>query len=499
MKPDRVDIPTIPKVFISYNHKDQEVALKIKDRLESSGIKVIIDVEAMSTGENISEFIKKCIHESGITLSLISSNSLMSAWVAMETIWSSYDETLRNRYFLPCNIDNSFFKISFTDQTLDVIEERTSEVSDTISYRLKKGRGIDDLAGEHTRLNRLKFELPSIISRLKNSLCVSLIEGHFDSGMEKVIKDILNKKAVSTEPIQIEIPKKSKPTTKSPKPLKEVKKTLHQKGLQTPKLDGLPPPETLGSLEDPKVSDNSTPNATPNPTQITIAGIEMVFVKGGEFIMGDDNSGYDREKPVHKVFISDFYIGKYPVTQKQWTELTGSNPSYFKGDDNCPVEQVRWDDAQNFLKILNLKTGKTFRLPTEAEWEYAAGGGALALRTKWAGTSNERELGDYAWYNKNSDGKTHPVGTKTPNSLGIYDMSGNVWEWCNDSYSDNYYEECNRNGLVKNPTGPDEGSFRVLRGGSWNYYADYSRVACRSNSTPISRWNDSGFRILLAL
>ncbi len=497
MKPDRIDIPIIPKVFISYNHKDQEVALKIKDKLESSGIKVIIDVEAMSTGENISEFIKKCIQESGITLSLISSNSLMSAWVAMETIWSSYDETLRGRYFMPCNIDNSFFKMSFTDQTLDVIEERTLEVSETISYRLKKGRGIEDLAGEHSRLNRLKVELPSIISRIKNSLCVSLSEGHFDSGMEKVIKDILNKKPVSNEIFQVEIPRITKATTKSPKLLQDGRNIPVRKGPAATKLVEPRSPETLRRLQDPEASISATP--PPNPTQITIAGIEMVFVKGGEFTMGDDDSGYGPEKPAHKIFVSDFYVGKYPVSQKQWTDLMGTNPSYFKGDDNCPVEKVSWDDAQNFLKILNTKTGKTFRLPTEAEWEYAAGGGASEGRSKWAGTSTESELGDYAWYGKNSNGKTHPVGTKKPNKLGVYDMSGNVWEWCNDRYSDTYYEECKSNGTINIPSGPENGPFRVLRGGSYIYNADGNRVASRDGDAPGYSWGSNGFRILLAL
>jgi formylglycine-generating enzyme required for sulfatase activity len=492
MKPDQIDITTIPKVFISYNHKDREVAHKIKEKLENSGIKVIIDVESMSTGENISEFIKKCIKESGITLSLISANSLMSAWVAMETIWSGYDESLRHRYFLPCNIDNSFFKISFADQTLDVIEETTREVSETITYRLKKGRGIEDLAGEHTRLNRLRVELPSIISRLKNSLCVSLIEGHFDSGMDKVIKDIFNKKPVVTETFSVEIPKKTKASTKSPKPLKEAKKISGQKDLQTqtPKLVEPSSPETLRRLEDPKESSS----ATPKPTQITIAGIEMVFVKGGEFMMGDDNSGYDREKPAHKVFVSDFYVGKYPLTQKQWINIMGFNPSTFKDDDNNPVEQVSWNKAQEFLQKLNQKTGKSFRLPTEAEWEYVAGGGASAVRTKWAGTSNENELGDYAWYGENSSNETHPVGTKKPNKVGIYDMCGNVWEWCNDWFGENYYDECKSNGTVENPQGPKSGSGRVLRGGLWS---SGCRLVYRYFDTPDGRYNRLGFRLAL--
>jgi len=496
MKPDRIDIPAIPKVFISYNHKDQEVAHKIKDRLELAGIEVTIDSVALTTGGNITEFIKRCIQESGITLSLVSKNSLMSGWVAMETIWSTYSETLRGRSFFPCNIDNEFFDDDFADKVFDAIDERLEKIEQTLKIRLEKKRGFGDQIDERDRLYKLKVELPSIISRLKNSLCVSLIEGHFDSGMEKVIKDILIKKAVATETVKLETPKTAKPTTKSQKPFKEVKKISGKKDPQpqTPKLVDAPSPETLRRLKDPKESLNATPPT--NPAQIIIAGIEMVFVKGGEFMMGDDN-GYDWEKPAHEVFVSDFYIGKYLLTQKQWAQLMGSNPSYFKRDENCPIESVSWDDAQEFLEKLNQKTGKTFRFPTEAEWEYAAGGGASVVRTKWAGTSNGSELGDFAWYRENSDGKTHPVGTKKPNNLGVYDMSGNVWEWCNDWYGDKYYDECKSKGTVENPLGPKSGSYRVIRGGGWSGNAQSCRSAYRDSNTPDRRYNSLGFRLAL--
>ena len=222
--------------------------------------------------------------------------------------------------------------------------------------------------------------------------------------------------------------------------------------------------------------------------------IEMVFVKGGEFMMGYDNSAEKDEKPAHKVVVSDFYIGKYEVTQKQWTDIMGTNPLSFKGCDNCPVESVSWNNVQEFLKKLNQKTGKTYRLPTEAEWEYAAGGGANK-RTKWAGTDNEDELGVYAWYDKNSGGKTHPVGLKKPNNLGIYDMTGNVWEWCGDYYGSDYYT----NSPLNNPKGPSTGPSRVMRGGSWDLIADNGCVANRYFITPGRDWYDLGFRLSLAL
>ena len=205
---------------------------------------------------------------------------------------------------------------------------------------------------------------------------------------------------------------------------------------------------------------------------------EMVFVQGGTFTMGcTDEQGNDcdeDEKPAHQVTLSDYYIGKYEVIQGLWKKIMGSNPSNFKNcGDDCPVENVSWDDCQEFISKLNQLTGKRFRLPTEAEWEYAARGGRevagnIQLQTLYAGSN---ALGEVAWYNKNSDGKTHTVGTKKPNDLGLYDMSGNVWEWCNDWYGDY------NSSAVKNPLGPSTKSDRVVRGGSWDYSGNNCRVS----------------------
>ena len=213
----------------------------------------------------------------------------------------------------------------------------------------------------------------------------------------------------------------------------------------------------------------------------------FVFVKGGTFQMGS-NKGDGDEKPVHSVTVSDFYMGKYEVTQKQWREVMGNNPSRFKGD-NLPVEKVSWNDIQQFLRKLNAKTGKTYRLPTEAEWGYAARGGAKSRGYKYAGSNNIDEV---AWYGYSKSGKkTHPVGQKKPNELGIYDMSGNVWEWCSDwkgSYSSS---------SQTNPTGASSGSRRVHRGGSWVNIASYSRVVNRSSSMPDGRDSYLGFRLVV--
>jgi formylglycine-generating enzyme required for sulfatase activity len=218
---------------------------------------------------------------------------------------------------------------------------------------------------------------------------------------------------------------------------------------------------------------------------------EMVLVKGGTFQMGDTfGDGNSNERPVHKVCVGDFYIGKYPVTQKEWQEVMGGNPSYFKGD-NLPVDSVSWNDTQKFIKKLNQLTGETYRLPTEAEWEYAARSGGKA--EKWAGTNSESELKDYAWYGENSGSKTHPVGQKKPNGLGLYDMSGNVWEWVQDWYDEDYY----KNSPKDNPKGPSSGQHRVLRGGSWLSFPSRMWSSFRGRLGPSTRGNDFGFRCVM--
>ena len=228
--------------------------------------------------------------------------------------------------------------------------------------------------------------------------------------------------------------------------------------------------------------------------------IEMVFVQGGTFTMGctsEQSDCYDREKPTHQVTLSDYYIGKYEVTQKQWKEIMGSYPSelYNTGCDECPVEKVSWNDVQEFIKKLNERTGKKYRLPTEAEWEYAARGGVSSARYKYSGSNN---INDVAWYDGNyknskhgSQGTTHPIGTKKANELGIYDMSGNVWEWCSDWYG--AYSSSSQT----NPTGAVNGSDRVLRGGSWGNGAQGCGVSFRRNGAPSYRGSSIGFRLAL--
>ncbi|HOY18121.1 MAG TPA: SUMF1/EgtB/PvdO family nonheme iron enzyme [Haliscomenobacter sp.] len=214
----------------------------------------------------------------------------------------------------------------------------------------------------------------------------------------------------------------------------------------------------------------------------------MVLVKGGTFKMGDDNSEYSYEKPAHAVTLSDFYIAKTEVTQAMWRAVMGNNPSSFKDCDQCPVEQVSWDDVQEFIRKLNAKTNKKYRLPTEAEWEYAARGGAKSQAFTYAGSNI---LDEVAWYTSNSGSKTHPVGQKKANELGLYDMSGNVYEWCQDWSDGEYYQKSPAN----NPQGPNTGSHRIYRGGSWYHIPIYARVVNRNSDTPDGRNSIIGFRL----
>ena len=227
--------------------------------------------------------------------------------------------------------------------------------------------------------------------------------------------------------------------------------------------------------------------------QSNLPEIEMVWVPGGTFTMGatseQGSDANDWEKPAHSVTLSGYYIGKYEVTQAQWKAVMGNNPSYFKGD-NLPVEQVSWNEVQEFIRKLNQLTGKSYRLPTEAEWEYAARGGNNSRGYKYSGSNN---IGSVAWYYENSGITTHPVGSKSPNELGIYDMSGNVWEWCQDRWASNYYSSSPQ----RNPKGPASGSDRVIRGGSWYDYAGSCRVSGRDGNSPVGRGYDLGFRLVL--
>jgi formylglycine-generating enzyme required for sulfatase activity len=222
---------------------------------------------------------------------------------------------------------------------------------------------------------------------------------------------------------------------------------------------------------------------------------EMILVKGGTFTMGcqaNDDAACDKDEvPEHEVTLRNFYIGKFEVTQAQWLDVMGQNPSSFKGGTQAPmrpVESVTYAEILKFIEQLNAKTGMKYRLPSEAEWEYAARGGAKSKGYLYSGSDN---IDTVAWYAANAEQSTHPVGQKKPNELGLHDMSGNVWEWCSDFYSDYGYASQN------NPIGPASGNYRVNRGGSYMSRPKFERVAFRGKGIPTAEFpgNFLGFRL----
>jgi formylglycine-generating enzyme required for sulfatase activity len=247
-----------------------------------------------------------------------------------------------------------------------------------------------------------------------------------------------------------------------------------------------------------RLAESTTPAAeqsgvlTLSPRLTNSIGMGFVLIPAGPFMMGSpdaDSEALDLEKPAHQVTISQpFYLGKYPVTQAQWEAVIGTNPSQFTGDPNCSVERVSWEDVQEFIRGLNAKEGDAiYRLPTEAEWEYAARAGST---TAYSFGDDPRQLDEYGRYRDNSGDQTHPVGQRKPNAWGLYDMHGNVWEWVQDWYGAYAPEP------VTDPRGPSSGSSRVFRGGSWGTGAGRCRSAFRGSGAPGDRGSDLGFRLL---
>ena len=251
-------------------------------------------------------------------------------------------------------------------------------------------------------------------------------------------------------------------------------------------------PKTRYYGDDDILTPDWSPTATPEQKRIIGELIEsMVMVEGGSFTMGatseQGSDAHDLEKPTHCVTLSDYYIGKYEVTQEEWQAVMGNNPAYTKGN-KLPVTNVSWDDCQEFIKKFNILTGLKFSLPTEAQWEYAARGGNKSRGYKYSGSNSIESV---AWYIGNSGSETHPVGQKVSNELGVYDMSGNVWEWCQD------YESAYSRKEQINPKGAKNSCYRVLRGGGWNDYQYLCRVSCRNYKTPAVKGLGIGLRLVL--
>ena len=266
-----------------------------------------------------------------------------------------------------------------------------------------------------------------------------------------------------------------------------------------------------------KSSDNIQTQSTDNPPKLTIitppnqaktknftedlgngVKLEMIYIPAGEFMMGSNESEY--EQPIHKVTLSEFYLGKYPITQAQYQAVMGNNPSYFQSRNKAPLskggwgdhplEGVSWNDAQKFCQKLSEMTGKKYRLPSESQWEYACRAGS---KTRWCFGDDESQLKDYAWYGANSKEQTHPVGEKQANDWGLHDMHGNVWEWCEDNWHKNYKNAPNDG----KPWKGQNRKYTVMRGGSWFDLPDYCRSASRNDYIArVINYDFNGFRVV---
>jgi len=274
----------------------------------------------------------------------------------------------------------------------------------------------------------------------------------------------------------------------------------HLSGQLQPTLEPVELPSPLDVLQSVYARSQPTPEPPVTtssfvlpPTFRNTIGMEFVLIPAGEFLMGSKN-GFDNEKPVRRVQISEpFYLGKYPVTQEQWLKVMDYSPSHFKGDLNRPMESVSWNQVQEFLrKLMEQEKGKTYRLPTEAEWEYSCRAGSTG---EYCFGNDEINLKEYAWYGEGEKGTTHPVGQLKPNVWGLYDMHGNVWEWVQDWYSEDYYKQ--RPPLELDPQGPQKGEARVLRGGSCWHDLRYACCAARLWHDPDFRSVTIGFRVVM--
>ncbi len=465
-------------VFISYSRHDTNVVNQFVDRLEREGFSVWIDRDGIESGDAFKRIILQAIKNSAVVLFFSSQHSNQSSWTAKEIgVAVKYQKTV-----IPILLDGSNFneEVEFDLINLDFIDYQDASLRGMMMDRLVKS---------------LKAKIPNPI------------------GQKKAEEAHLKAEAAERERLEQERRKKEEAERKAREEAERQAREAaerERKALQatsvspTPHGDTPNPPKkktlwialaavAVATLVAILLFNALTKVVGEQPVNggdftITVNGVSFVMkpVEGGTFQMGsNDSEAYDDEKPVHSVTVSTFYMGETEVTQALWKAVMGSNnnPSYYEGD-NLPVEGVSWNGSQEFIRKLNSLTGRSFRLPTEAEWEYAARGGNRSNGTKYAGGSR---IGSVAWYYDNSRDKTHAVKGKSPNELGLYDMSGNVRERCSDWYGD--YD-----------SGSSDSCF-VFRGGSYYSNARNCRVSSQYREpidyTGPQRCGINGFRLVL--
>jgi formylglycine-generating enzyme required for sulfatase activity len=449
------------------NIGSHDKGVEINETVNSSSLQVV----SLAVNELIIWFVSEYLNldatnfidNSAEENSIIRNNNADSTEAWKEAYWYAMKDGSISR------LDQS--KLDFLSKKLNLTEEDKNKVIASFERNETEFVELINEIFKNSAANNLDLEELEHIDFIRQECCIS----------EKEASELLQQKTFNNKIIE----KKNKitfewirnliPNAEQTIVVNETKhEVVNESKHEVVKTEIKPNPKENKTTEEPTIV-----------KYVDMGGIEMVFVEGGKFIMRD-NSVVGATP--HKVELDSFYIGKYPITQAQWMGVMSYNPSFFKNPD-CPVDSISWDDCQKFISKLNVKTKKKFRLPTEAQWEFAARGGKLSKGYNYAGSNN---INVVAWYDKNSNNKTHPVGLKEPNEIGIYDMSGNVNEWCSD-WKGKYRIAAKYN---KNPKGPENGEYRVVRGGSW---LNSSFVAVRDYRLPNRRYNHMGIRLALSV
>ena len=472
-------------VFISYSRKDyvdehdnvipgNEVS-KIMKSLTDAGITYWIDKEGIYSGDKFTEKLPIIIKSASVFVYLSTANANKSRYTSKEI--ATADEY--GKYIIPVRIDMTPYS--------DKVMFRIADVS-YIKYAANPAKGREELVKSIKAFLKKQKE-----DELKKAEAERLRKEELERQRKQQEEEKRQQKEI--EKIETEIA-----ALESQKVERQKAVVQKEQELKLAQLDLKACEDKISKLQaklekvrnSKKEEKNKEEAKRQEEIPFTVKGVsfKMIRVEGGTFMMGatKERDGEVDEKPVHQVTLSDYFIGEAQVTQALWQAvMDGDNPSRFKGA-NRPVECVSWDDCRQFISKLNELTGKRFRLPTEAEWEFAARGGKKSKGFKYSGSDN---IDGVAWYDGNSDGETKDVKTKLANELGLYDMSGNVWEWCNDWY-DEYPSS-----PQTNPQGPSSGSYRVIRGGSWSADASCCRTANRSGNPPAYSSYTLGLRLAL--
>lgn len=462
-------------IFISYSRKDSEVVLDLANKFTGEGYNVWIDRDGIESGDAFKSVIVKAIKRSKLFLFFSSKTANASPWTVKEVNMAVH----LKKTIVPVKLDDTEYDDSLLFDLVGL---------DYVSYYENPTQGLREL------LRSLKKHLGKTgidIKKIKEEIKILEKDGlQLYTDQRRIFDEIIAKK----------------------KQIGEVNQTCPVCGatndinaLYCPACGWTYVPFQSKKMDEKRLATSKALWASRGKADLTIEEVpaqtlpqpimelihDMVRVEGGTFTMGatpeQGEEAFEDEMPAHKVTLSTFSIGRYPITQDQWEAVMGNNPSHFIGE-KLPVESVSWFDCQEFAKKLSEMTGRHFRLPTEAEWEYAARGGKKGKRYKFSGGHILEQIG---WYNENSGNTSHEVGKKSPNELGLYDMSGNIWEWVQDWKGDFTEDD------QVNPTGPETGIERVCRGGGWNREIDRARVSYRGDDQPTLRYCSLGLRIVL--